>query len=421
MSATQPSPTSAPITIRLSGSRFLIACAFVAPSIAALGRCMIFSPWLLAGEVMATILALFLLGSFRYRLDKNALTYGAGLVAMATFLGVWWGRHGQRGMLTWSEISTWWPVLHHHLMTFRGLDDLIHLDTMLFILGLTLFVSVVAQTRLLEGVTFGLLRRNDGRVLPTVLAVTAVVAVASGVFDGVSMIGLTIRTLVIILLLAKTPLHQLRHAVMVCTVVTTVCGMWLAYGEPPNLIMKANLRDPATGATLLTDGFFLRYCLPAAILSFLCVAWNLGRRLGGLRIDMKNLDVLDMHAATVRFLQATHLGRAPTTIEAVENCSGELGDREALVLDRVRGGQSLGLAMVHENVPPVARQRVLAELVTPHIAQSLDDHYRFTVAGDPVSARSAETSFLHAADQLAHQRPPGAAPRSPGRQLPFAG
>jgi hypothetical protein len=29
---------------------------------------------------------------------------------------------------------------------------------------------------------------------------------------------------------------------MVCTVVTTVCGMWLAYGEPPNLIMKANLR-----------------------------------------------------------------------------------------------------------------------------------------------------------------------------------
>ena len=23
--------------------------------------------------------------------------------------------------------------------------------------------------------------------------------------------------------------------------VTTVCGIWLAYGEPPNLIMKANL------------------------------------------------------------------------------------------------------------------------------------------------------------------------------------
>ena len=48
------------------------------------------------------------------------------------------------------------------LLSFRGLDDLIHADTMLFILGLTLFVSVIAQTRLLEGMTFFLLRRNDG-------------------------------------------------------------------------------------------------------------------------------------------------------------------------------------------------------------------------------------------------------------------
>jgi hypothetical protein len=41
--------------------------------------------------------------------------------------------------------------------------------------------------------------------------------------------------------------------------VTTVCGIWLAYGEPPNLIMKANL-DPFLGGT-----FFLRYCGPIAI------------------------------------------------------------------------------------------------------------------------------------------------------------
>ena len=38
-----------------------------------------------------------------------------------------------------------------------GLDELIHADTMLFILGLTFFVSVIAQTRMLEGVTFFLL------------------------------------------------------------------------------------------------------------------------------------------------------------------------------------------------------------------------------------------------------------------------
>jgi Na+/H+ antiporter NhaD/arsenite permease-like protein len=80
----------------------------------------------------------------------------------------------------------------------QGLDVLVHADTMLFILGLTGFVSVIAQTRLLEGVTLALLRRHDGRILPTVLWVTGGVALCSGVLDGVSMIGLTIRTLVIV-------------------------------------------------------------------------------------------------------------------------------------------------------------------------------------------------------------------------------
>ena len=46
------------------------------------------------------------------------------------------------------------PGLSTHLLSFHGLDDLIHADTMLFILGLTFFVSVIAQTRLLEGITF---------------------------------------------------------------------------------------------------------------------------------------------------------------------------------------------------------------------------------------------------------------------------
>ncbi len=43
--------------------------------------------------------------------------------------------------------------LNTHLLSFRGLHALIHADTMLFILGLTLLVSVIAQTRLLEWVT----------------------------------------------------------------------------------------------------------------------------------------------------------------------------------------------------------------------------------------------------------------------------
>ncbi len=121
------------------------------------------------------------------------------LVIVATFCGL--------------ETSEWhreiagqgWGLDRQHLLSFHGLDELIHADTMLFILGLTFFVAVIAQTRMLEGVTFFLLRRNRGAILPTVIAVTAVVAFASGILDGVSMIGLTIRTLVIILMLAAAP------------------------------------------------------------------------------------------------------------------------------------------------------------------------------------------------------------------------
>ena len=49
------------------------------------------------------------------------------------------------------------------MLSFRGLDDLIHVDTMLFILGLTYFVSVIAQTRLLEGIAFFPAAAEPGR------------------------------------------------------------------------------------------------------------------------------------------------------------------------------------------------------------------------------------------------------------------
>ena len=44
--------------------------------------------WLLAAEVLATILGLFLFGSFRFQIHKNALTYGMLLVIVATFSGL---------------------------------------------------------------------------------------------------------------------------------------------------------------------------------------------------------------------------------------------------------------------------------------------------------------------------------------------
>ena len=41
--------------------------------------------WLLAAEVLATILGLFLFGSFKYQIHKIALTYGMLLIVVSTF------------------------------------------------------------------------------------------------------------------------------------------------------------------------------------------------------------------------------------------------------------------------------------------------------------------------------------------------
>jgi Na+/H+ antiporter NhaD/arsenite permease-like protein len=280
--------------VMISEKRVLFGCAVLAAALFAAGRIVTLPLGLLAAEVFATILGLFLFGSFRYQVHKNALTYGMLVVIVATFSGLatsQWHR----------EVSEtgWWSWAAHNLFSFHGLDDLVHADTMLFILGLTFFVAVIAQSRLLEGITFFLLRRYRGNILPTLISVTAVVAFASGILDGVSMIGLTIRTLVIVMLLAAAPTPAIRYAVMVCTTVTTICGIWLAYGEPPNLIMKANLHP------YLDNAFFLRYCAPVAVASYLVVAWQLKRKIGAGRIQLDEMDVIDANAEDVRFLQAS--------------------------------------------------------------------------------------------------------------------
>ena len=265
-----------PAVVMLSGRNFLFGCAVVAGMILLVGRVAGPSHLAAGGGSAGHYPGLFLFGSFKYQIHKNALTYGMLLIIVATFCGLrtseWHVEIAQRG---------WWPWTQHICFRFADWTNSIHADTMLFILGLTFFVSVIAQTRLLEGLTFSLLRRNRGEILSTVIAVTAVVAFASGVLDGVSMIGLTIRTLVIILLLAAAPMADIRYAVMVCTTVTTVCGIWLAYGEPPNLIMKANLvsspgkrlfslycaPDRGRDAIWLSPGTFERDCVAARSIS----------------------------------------------------------------------------------------------------------------------------------------------------------
>jgi hypothetical protein len=379
--------------VLIPGSRFMTGCAIVAAALLVAQIKISFPVGLLAAEIFATIIGLFLLGSFKYQVHKNALTYGMLLVNIVTFCGL--------ATSEWHlEIAAagWRPWLRENLLSFHGWDDLIHADTMLFILGLTFFVAVIAQTRLLEGITFFLLRCCRGAVLPTVIAVTAVVAFASGILDGVSMIGLTIRTLVIIMLLAAAPTEAIRDAVMVCTAVTTICGIWLAYGEPPNLIMKSNLHP------YLNDAFFLRYCAPAAVASYLVIAWRLRRRLKGQKIDVQQLDIIDGNAEDVRFLQASRYGEVLTPVELIEAHRTELGEKAEAIDKRLRGGESLGIALIREGIPQALRRRILGRFVAEDLAGSLDLHYARAAAGDQRGALEAEHNVRAALRALAPRR-----------------
>jgi hypothetical protein len=384
----------APAVVMLSGWGFVGACAAAALAALIAGHISPLPVWLLGTEVLATILGLFVFGSFRYQIHKNALTFGMVLVIVATFTqlptSTWHAEVAREGWTAWSR---------HHLLTFAGLDNLIHADTMLFILGLTLFVSVIAQTRVLEGITLFLLRTNGGRILPTVIAVTAVVAITSGLLGGVSMIGLTIRTFVIILMLGAAPLGAIRYAVMVCTAVTTICGVWTAYGEPPNLIMKANLHPD------LTNAFFLYYGAPVAIASFAAISWQLRRRLGDLRVDLDNMDVLDANAEDVRFLQAARHGEVMTPAELIEGHRADLGrDLADRAANRLRMGESLGIAMIRADVPELTRKMLLGHYVSDELADGLDRHYIYAQEGLDEQAFMAELAVDEALAAIAHDR-----------------
>ncbi|MBL8022687.1 MAG: hypothetical protein JNK54_00190 [Elusimicrobia bacterium] len=363
--------------VYLSSVKFFVGCVVAAALALIVGHFKPLPVGFLAAEVLLTVLAIFLFGSIRYRIDKNVLTYGAGLVIVSTFWPLWktaWVAQGGPEGGTWSQ-----HVIHtaqHYLLTLHGLDQLVHADTMLFILGLTFFVAAIAQTRLLETVSFLVLDQTRGRLVPTVAAIAALVAMASGVLDGVSMIGLMIRTLVILLFLSKSKDDHVIYAVMVSTVVTTVCGMWLAYGEPPNLIMKANLHPH------LDNAFFIRYCLPAAVGSYLIVFWNLKKRLSGKTVDLQGLDILDKHTADVRFLQASRHGEVFTALEFAKENAEILGTKRDPVMKRIHQGIPFGEALVNEHIPAEKRIPLLGKYLDDSLAKDLDNYYVHTFGRD---------------------------------------
>ena len=385
-------------TVDISPWKFVAGCAAVALLMLVWSRFGAPPLWLLGAEVFATVVGLFVFGSIRYRIDKNALTYGMLLVIGATFWGVWWPGSAMRTAVAAEGWTPFWREVAHHLFTLEGLDGIVHADTMLFILGLTFFVAVVAQSRLLESVSSALLTRNKGAVLPTIAGIAAVVSIASGILDGVSMIGLTIRILVVILFWARADHESTVYAVLVSTVVTTVCGMWLAYGEPPNLIMKSNLHPH------LDDHFFLTYCAPLAVVSYLVVALSLRVRLKGKVIDMAALDVVQRNAADVRFLQAMEHGEVLTPVEYAEEHGALLGTHEARVVERLRNGEPIGLAMVEEGVPEAARKQVLRGFLTEENAGALDLHYILEARGDAAGADVADNPFERSLEAVRAKR-----------------
>lgn len=317
------------------------------------------SPDLLGLEVFLTVVALFIFGSIRFRIDKNVLTYGALPIILVTFFPLWWPQSTLRTEVAERGGLALWEAVRHHLLSLEGLEKLVHADTMLFILGLTFFVSVISQSRLLETISMKILRIFEGRVLSTVLMIAALVSFSSGILDGVSMIGLTIRVLVIILVMAKIDYHGIEFIIMSSVVLTTVCGMWLAYGEPPNLIMKSNLALP--------DSFFLKYAMPMAVISFLIVAKFIYRWLRGLAIPLDELDILETNIADVRFLQASRKGETPEMEEMLKEYTGRFGDKAARVE-----------ALYHEGHHPISamiRAEVDRETVEAFVADYLGEEF----------------------------------------------
>ncbi len=385
-------------TVHLSPRKFIIGCAFAASALFLAGFAGWTRPAWVAIELFATILGLFLLGSFRYQLDKNALTYGMGMVILGTFLPLWWPASSLKETLAQRGPAALADFTHHHFLTLQGLEGLFHADTMLFILGLTFFVSVIAQTRLLETISGNILRRQKGRVFRTVALLAVIVAASSGVLDGVSMIGLMIRTLVIILALGRAQEKDMIFAVIVSTVITTVSGMWMAYGEPPNLIMKANLYPH------LDNAFFLRYCLPVAVGSYLIVVWNLRKRLGRRRINMAAQDILDTHNADLRFLQASRHGEVLTPVGLLDAHKEELGERFASLQHRVLQGEPLGEALLEERVPPGLRRKLLGHFVSEELAKPLEEHYEHLLQNRDLPRDASEIKVRQAIEAAARPR-----------------
>ena len=101
------------------------------------------------------------------------------------------------------------------------------------------------------------------------------------------------------------------------------------------------------------------------------VAFNMSRKLKGKKVDHKKLDILDLHTADVRFLQAARHGKVLIPIEFIDDYVPELGVQFEQVNARLHKGEPLGCAHIRENIPEKTRKAMLAKFVTEPLADEL--------------------------------------------------
>src|SRR5439155_7413766 len=89
-------------------------------------------------------------------------------------------------------------------------------------------------------------------------------------------------------------------------------------------------------------------------------------------------------------LQASRHGAVLIAVELVEDFAGDLEGRAEAVLARLRSGEPLGLALVHEDVPVEARRALLGHYVSEELADGLDRHYLYMAAERYEEAFQAE-------------------------------
>ena len=157
-------------TIDLSPSKLIIGCLVTAVGILLIGQVVQLPVTLLGLEIFATIIGLFPLRLDRvpHRQERAHLRHAARHrrdVLGRLVAGLANARAGRRrrlgAALARARAST--------CSRSTASTAIVHADTMLFILGLTFFVSVIAQTRLLETHQLRAAHANQGDVLPTIV------------------------------------------------------------------------------------------------------------------------------------------------------------------------------------------------------------------------------------------------------------